>query len=282
MSSTTTGRALQVRASRALRYILIFFILLFFLFPIIWLVETAFKVRIDMFKLPPKWFGFKPTLENFNYVLTRMHVGRWTANSTIISLGTMLLSLVIGVPAGYAFSRVQFRAKYLLLTFILLTRALPPVIIVLPFRIIMQSIGLFGTRLAVILIDTVYNASFTAWLMAGIFETIPEDLEEAAIIDGCGPFKAFMKVAVPLSLPGLVTSALFAFIFSWNDFLFAMTLTSPDTATLPLGMLSTYGMLSVGWTNMAAMGVLAILPVVTVSLLLQKYYISGLSFGGVK
>lgn len=165
---------------------------------------------------------------------------------------------------------------------ILLTRALPTIVIVLPFRVIMQSIGILGTRLAVILIDTVYNAAFTFWLMSGIFESIPEELEEAARIDGCTPIQAFLLVAVPLSKPGLVTSALFAFIFSWNDFLFALTLTSPDTATLPLGMLSTYGVMQQGWTYMAAMGVVAIVPVVALSLFLQRYYVSGLTFGGVK
>lgn len=282
MANAVHGSSMQRKAATTVRYIVIFAILLFFLFPIIWIVETAFKVRIDMFKLPPQWFGFKTTTQNFSYVIHTMHVGKWMKNSIIISLGTMVLSLLIGIPAGYAFSRVKFRGKYALLTFILLTRALPPVIIVMPFRLIMQSFGIFGTRLAVILIDTVYNASFTAWLMSGIFESIPEGLEEAAIIDGCNPFNAFIRIAVPLSLPGLVTSALFAFIYSWNDFIFALTLTSPETATLPLGMLSTYGMLNVGWTYMAAMGVLAILPVVALSLLLQKYYVSGLTFGGVK
>ena len=102
-----------------------------------------------------------------------------------------------------------------------MARTLPPVIIIMPFRIMMNAMGLFGTWAAVILVDTIYNASFTAWLMSGIFDTIPEELEESAIIDGCGPFMAFLRVAVPLSLPGLVTSSLFAFIFSWNDFLFA-------------------------------------------------------------
>jgi multiple sugar transport system permease protein len=166
--------------------------------------------------------------------------------------------------------------------FFLLARTLPPVTLALPFRVMMQNMGLFGTHLAVILIDTIYDATFTAWLMSGLFASIPEELEEAAIIDGCTAFTAFFRVILPLSLPGLVTSALFAFIYSWNDFIFAMTLTSPKTATLPLGMLSTSGMLSVGWTYMAAMGVFAMLPVLLLSLFLQKYYVSGLTLGGVK
>jgi len=263
------------------RVIMILLILGFIALPVIWILSTSLAQRISMFKLPPKLFTAF-IFDNFKYIFTKMAINSWIMNSLIISLGTMILSLVIGVPAGYAFSRISFKGKKLLLVMILLTRALPTIVLIMPFRIIMQNIGLLGTRTAVILIDTVYNAAFTFWLMSGIFESIPSDLEDSARIDGCNPVQAFLLIAVPLSKPGLVTSALFAFIFSWNDFLFALTLTSPDTSTLPLGMLSTFGILQQGWTYMAAMGVVAIFPVILLSLMLQKYYISGLTFGGVK
>ena len=263
------------------RILMIFIILAFIALPVVWILSTSLSQRIAMFKLPPKLFSAF-IIDNFKYVFTQMSINSWIVNSLIISIGTMILSLIIGVPAGYAFSRINFRGKKLLLIMILLTRALPTIVLVMPFRLIMQNFGLLGTRTAVILIDTVYNAAFTFWLMSGIFESIPSDLEDASRIDGCNPVQSFLYIAVPLSKPGLVTSALFAFIFSWNDFLFALTLTSPDTTTLPLGMLSTYGILQQGWTYMAAMGVIAIFPVILLSLLLQKYYISGLTFGGVK
>ncbi len=263
------------------RIFMIFIILAFIALPVVWILSTSLSQRIEMFKLPPKLFSAF-IIDNFIYVFTQMSINSWIVNSLIISIGTMILSLIIGVPAGYAFSRINFRGKKLLLIMILLTRALPTIVLVMPFRLIMQNFGLLGTRTAVILIDTVYNAAFTFWLMSGIFESIPSDLEDASRIDGCNPVQAFLYIAVPLSKPGLVTSALFAFIFSWNDFLFALTLTSPDTTTLPLGMLSTYGILQQGWTYMAAMGVIAIFPVILLSLMLQKYYISGLTFGGVK
>ncbi len=279
--STTTASRLRYTLLQSARVLVIALIIAFVLFPIFWLVTTAFKQRIDMFQLPPQWI-FTPTTDNFKFISTTMPVGRWVLNSSVISLGAMALSLLLGVPAGYAFSRIHFRGKRLLLTFILLTRALPPVVIVLPFRVIMQWLGLLGTRTAVILIDTVYDAAFTAWLMSGMFESIPVDIEDAALIDGCSPVRAFWKVILPLSKPGLVTAALFTFILSWNDFLFALTLTSPSTATLPIGMLSTYGILNQGWTYMMALGCLAIVPVVFISLLLQKYYVSGLTFGGIK
>ncbi|RKX76172.1 MAG: carbohydrate ABC transporter permease [Spirochaetes bacterium] len=263
------------------RVLVIFLILIFIAFPVVWILSTSLSQRISMFKLPPKLFT-SFIIDNYKYIFSRMAITSWIFNSLIISAGTMVFSLIIGVPAGYAFSRIDFRGKKLLLVMILLTRALPTIVLVMPFRVIMQNIGLLGTRAAVILIDTVYNAAFTFWLMSGIFESIPSELEDSARIDGCNPVQAFLYIAIPLSKPGLVTSALFAFIFSWNDFLFALTLTSPDTTTLPLGMLSTFGILQQGWTYMAAMGVLAIFPVIILSLLLQKYYVSGLTFGGVK
>ncbi len=281
MAVVTYKREGTERIFWIIRILLVLVILAFIIFPIFWVFSTAFKYRIDMFDLPPTLFS-KPTLDNFVYIFTKMEVSLWTFNSITISLGTMLLSLVLGVPAGYAFARVNFRGKYLLLMTVLLTRALPPIVLALPFRVMMQNFGILGTRLAVILIDTVYNAAFTFWLMSGLFEAVPKDLEESALIDGASPFQAFWKIAVPLSKPGLVTAALFAFIFSWNDFLFALTLTSPETATLPLGMLSTYGILQQGWTLMAAMGVVAIVPVILFSMMLQKYYVSGLTFGGIK
>jgi multiple sugar transport system permease protein len=281
MAIVTYRNKTTERIAWTVRVLLVTAVLIFFMFPIFWIISTAFKYRIDMFSLPPTLFS-KPTIENFVYVFSKMEVELWTFNSITISLGTMVLALVLGVPAGYAFARVHFRGKYALLMTVLLTRALPPIVLALPFRVMMQEFGLLGTRVAVILIDTVYNSAFTFWLMSGMFEAVPKDLEESALIDGASPFQAFWKIAVPLSKPGLVTSALFAFIFSWNDFLFALTLTSPETATLPLGMLSTYGILQQGWTLMAAMGVVAIVPVIIFSMMLQRYYVSGLTFGGIK
>lgn len=281
MAARSLKKNVSDAAMETLRVVAICFLLAAVLLPVVWLLTTSLSERIAMFKTPPQLFS-KPTLENFAYITTQMPVLTWLKNSLIISFGTMILSLLIGVPAGYAFSRVEFRGKKVLLMAILTTRAVPTIVLVMPFRVMMQGLGILGTQAAVILIDTVYNAAFTFWLLSGTFESIPLDIEEAAWIDGCTPVQTFWRIAIPLSKPGLVTSALFAFIFSWNDFLFAMSLTSPKSATLPLGMLSTYGVLQQGWTYMAAMGIVAILPVVALSLLLQKYYVSGLTFGGVK
>ncbi|MCF6335603.1 MAG: carbohydrate ABC transporter permease, partial [Spirochaetales bacterium] len=144
------------------RVIVILLILVFIALPVLWVISTSLAQRISMFKLPPRLFTVF-IIDNFKYIFTEMSVGRWLSNSLVISIGTMVLSLIIGVPSGYAFSRISFKGKKVLLIMILLTRALPPIVLVMPFRLIMQSIGLLGTRTAVILIDTVYNAAFTFW-----------------------------------------------------------------------------------------------------------------------
>ena len=263
------------------RAVVIVLLAAFLLFPVIWLATTSFKERIDVFKLPPQWI-FKPTLSSFEYVFDKKPIEQWTLNSLIISFGTTILALGLGVPAAYTLARRKFKGKNLLITSILLIRALPPVVILIPFRVLMSRIGLIGTHAAVILIDTIYNAAFTVWLMVGYFEAMPVEIEEAACVDGCSYFKTFRTIALPLAKPGLVTAALFSLILSWNDFLFALSLTSPSSATLPLGILSTYGMLSVGWTYMTAMCTIAIIPILLIALFLQKYYVQGLTFGGVK
>jgi len=263
------------------RGVVIALLVVFLLTPLVWLVTTSFKQRVDVFAMPPKWV-FTPTMTNFQYVFDKKPIVRFTTNSLVISFGTTILSLLLGVPAAYTLARRRFRGKNLLITSILLIRALPPVVILLPFRLLMNSIGLMGTHAAVILIDTIYNAAFTVWLMVGYFEAMPIEIEEAACVDGCSYFKTFRTIALPLAKPGLVTAALFSLILSWNDFLFALSLTSPSSATLPLGILSTYGMLSVGWTYMTSMCTIAIVPLLLIALFLQKYYVQGLTFGGVK
>ncbi len=262
----------------------IFFILIilsFFLIPIYWVASMAFKNFFDIFDLPPKWI-FKPTLMGFKIAFNTRPILRWTINSLIISIGGTILSLALGVPAGYCLARAQFWGKRMMWNGILLTRVIPPIVIVLPVRVFMQSIGLFGTQLAVILYTAVFNATFTAWIMSGFFESIPVDIEDMALIDGCSPIGAFWRIALPLCKPGLVTVTLFSFIFTWNDFLGALTLTSPETATLPIGIMSGAGQLAVQWNVLAAICLIAIIPVMILCVSLQRYYVSGLTLGAIK
>ena len=274
------------RANRVIsRGALIVFILaalVFFLLPIVWIGSIAFKSYLDTFATPPKWLNFKPTLDGFRVAFRTRPIMRWMTNSLIISIGTTLLSLGLGVPAAYCFARGRFRGKRAAWSLILLTRVLPPIVLIMPIRMLMLRLGLFGSQLAVILYSTTFNAAFAAWIMSGFFESIPVDIENCAKIDGCGPIRTFWHIAVPLAKPGIVTVALFAFIFSWNDFLGALTLTNTYTATLPIGIMGSVGQISVQWNVIAAISIITILPVMILAVALQRYYVSGLTLGAIK
>lgn len=257
-------------------------VVIFFLAPIYWLVITSLKYGRDAFAIPPKWFAFDMTFKNFQEALTQVKTPRFLMNSIIISSGATLLSLVLGVPAGYAIARSGSRFLNASSYFFLLLLMVPPVAMLIPFYLIIRDVGLIGTYPAVILLDTVFDASFVVWMMRSYFADVPKEMEEAALVDGASRISAFIKVALPLSIPGVVASALYTFIFSWNDFLFALMLTSPKTKTIPLGILASFSAVEIGWGRMAAMSVFAIIPAVIISLFLNRYFVQGLTMGATK
>ncbi len=262
--------------------VLIILAILFFLIPIFWLITTSFKYGREAFAIPPKWLFFEFTLDNFKEVIQGARVGRFVLNSLIISTGATVLSLVLGIPAGYAFARSKSRLLNSSSFFFLLLLMVPPVAMLIPFYLIMRDVGMLGTSWAVILLDTAFDASFVVWMMRSYFVDVPQEMEEAALVDGANHFSAFYKVALPLSIPGIIASALYCFIFSWNDFLFALMLTSPKTKTVPLGILASFSSVEIGWGRMAATSIFAIIPAVIISLFLNRYFVQGLTFGATK
>jgi len=262
--------------------ILIIVVMIFFMMPIYWLLITAFKFGREAFAIPPKWLFFDFTLKNFTEALTTVKTPRFILNSVIITTGATLLSLVLGVPAGYAIARSKSKLLNLSSYFFLLLLMVPPVAMLIPFYLIMRDVHLLGTYFAVILLDTVFDASFVVWMMRSYFADVPQEMEEAALVDGASRIGAFFKVALPLSTPGIVASALYVIIYSWNDFLFALMLTSPKTKTIPLGILASFSAVEIGWGRMAAMSIFAIIPAVIISLFLNKYFVKGLTMGATK
>jgi multiple sugar transport system permease protein len=262
--------------------VLIIFVVLFFFIPIYWLVITAFKYGRDAFAIPPQWLFFEFTLKNFREVLEETKSLLYIKNSLIISTGTVLLSLLLGVPGGYALARTKSRAIHTSSFFFLIFLMVPPVAMLIPFYLIMRDIDLLGTYWAVIILDTVFDASFVVWMMRSYFADVPQEMEEAALVDGASKFYAFLNVALPLSIPGIVTSAIYTFSYSWNDFLFALMLTSPKTKTIPLGILASFSAIEIGWGKMATMSLFAIIPAVIISIFLNRYFIQGLTMGATK
>lgn len=257
-------------------------IVIVFMLPVFWLITTSFKFGRDAFAIPPKWLFFDFTLRNYTEVLETSKIGLFLLNSVIISAGTTILSLVLGVPAGYAIARSGSRVLNLSAYFFLLLLMAPPVAMLIPFYLIMRDLHLLGSYASLIILDTVFDAAFVVWMMRSYFADVPREIEEAALVDGASRFAAFWRVALPLSIPGIVASALYVIIFSWNDFLFALMLTSPATKTIPLGILASFSAVEISWGRMAVMCIFAIAPALIISLFLNRYFIQGATMGASK
>ncbi len=262
-------------------YTLLALVLGFFLFPLLWLLQTSLKPAREAFAIPPVWV-FQPILDNYRNIFQAAPVLAYLKNSLLIALGTTGLSLALGVPAGYALARAASRAAGNTALLMLAIRMAPPVALLIPFYLVMRDLRLLGTYAAVILLQSVFNTTFVTWMMRGFFLSLPPDLELAAQTDGCTRFGAFWRVALPLSVPGVATAAIFIFTLSWNDFLLPLLLTGRTTRTLTLGILETMSTYEIGWNNMAAFGMVTVLPVLALGFLMQRYYIRGLTLGAVR
>jgi ABC-type glycerol-3-phosphate transport system permease component len=257
-------------------------VVILFMVPVFWLITTSFKFGREAFSIPPKWLFFDFTLRNYEDVLATSKIGLYLTNSLIVSLGATVLSLVLGVPAGYAIARSGSRVLNMSAYFFLLLLMVPPVAMLIPFYLIMRDLHLLGSYASLIILDTVFDAAFVVWMMRSYFADVPREIEEAALVDGASRFAAFWRVALPLSIPGIVASALYVIIFSWNDFLFALMLTSPETKTIPLGILSSFSAVEINWGKMAVMCIFAIVPALFISLFLNRYFIQGATMGATK
>jgi multiple sugar transport system permease protein len=250
-----------------------------FLAPVAWMVTTAYKPAKDIFSIPPT-FAFTPTLANFAGVFHYFDLPRLIESSLIISLGAAALSLAIGVPAGYALARAQSRWAIGLAYFFLAVRTVPPVATLIPFYLLMRDIGLLGTWWAVILLDTTLNTAFVVWMMFSAFRALPKDMEEAALTDGCTLAGCFLRVALPLAKPAMVASALLCVMFAWNDFLYSSFLTRADSKPISVALLTAYGTKDITWGTLGALAHFSTIPIVLIALVLNRYFVQGLTRGG--
>lgn len=257
-------------------------VFLFFLIPLYWMLITSLKYGRDAFSIPPQWAFFQPTLHNYIDALANLKNLSFIRNSLIITSSVTLLSLALGVPGGYAIARTKWKLLNSSSFFFLILLMAPPVATLIPFYLIMRDFHLLGTYWALILLDTAFDASFVVWMMRSYFKDVPQEMEEAALVDGASHVTAFLKVALPLSIPGIISSALYCIIYSWNDFLFALMLTSPKTKTIPLGILASFSAVDVSWGQMTTLSVLAILPAIIISAFLNRYFVQGLTMGATK
>lgn len=265
------------------RVILIVVAMFITLVPVYWMVNTSLKAQVEVFTTPPTFWPQNPTLDNYVNLFTRRHLGGYILNSIFIVGCAVLLSLVIGSLAGYSLARFGSRLQQNLDFWVLAPRMIPPVALVVPLFLILQQLGLINKKLGLILVYTAFNLPFVAWMMRSFFQEIPADLEEAAMVDGAGRLRSFWDIVLPLAAPGLAATAIFSLIITYNEFFFALILTStPAAATLPVGTAALIGKTQTLYGEMAAAGLVAAVPLVIFALLVQRHLVRGLTMGAVK
>jgi multiple sugar transport system permease protein len=249
-----------------------------FLVPVAWLITTAYKPTRDIFSFPPS-FAFSPTLSNFRGVFHYFDLFHLLESSLVIALGSVTVSLLIGVPAGYALARAKNRRAVAVAYFFLAIRTVPPIATLIPFYLMMRDIGLLGTWWAVILINAALNSAFVVWMMFSYFRSLPRELEEAALTDGCTLPGSFFRVALPLVVPGIVASALLCVMFSWNDFIYSAFLTRAETKPISVALLAAYGTNEITWGTLGALAHFSTIPIVLIALFLNRYFVQGMTRG---
>ena len=268
-------RSWLLRHGRALTVALL---LLVVLSPFLWLVQLAFRPAADIFE---DSLLFVPTLGGFISLLQGNFLKSF-GNSLIASTLSTAFSMLIGVPAAYALTRWDFRGRNRIALWILVTRMAPPVAFTIPFFLAYQYLGLQDTVIGLAIVYLTFNLAIVIWLMQTFFEAVPASLEEAAWIDGCGIWQAFWSVSLPLTAPGLAATAVLCFIFSWNDFFYALILTRTNAITAPVAIVNFLQYEGWEWTKIAASGTLVMFPVVVFTVLVRKYLVRGLTGGGIK
>ncbi len=258
-----------------------------FFFPFYWSLSTSLRSPMDTFTvsgLGIPFLHFEPTLDNWADQLATGEAQRALVNSTVISVGAALLALLLGTPAAYALARFGFRrpGNQDLTIWFLSQRVLPPVATVIPFYLVMRTLGLLDTHLALVLINATFILPFVVVILRQTFLDLPSELEEAAMVDGASHLGAFLRVALPLSAPAMAATGLIIFAFAWNEFLFAITISSQNAITIPVHMAGAVDTRGVQFWFMTVRAMIAMIPPVLLALIAQRYIVRGLTFGAVK
>ena len=258
-------------------------LVLFTAFPFVWMIATAFKPLTEIFVYPPKFFPEDPTLENIRRLFDQTRFVTYFRNSVFVSSMTVLLTLVIATPGAYSLTRFRYLGREKIAAVILFTYMFAPIMIIIPFFVLIRFFGLANTHMALILAYTAFSLPFSLWMLRTFFQSIPLDLEEAALTDGADRPRALLFVLMPVAFPGIIATGIFTFILSWNDYIFVRILiTSDRLKTLSVGIADLYNSSVIDWGMIMAGGLLVIVPVVVVFAYIQKFLVSGWGTGGVK
>ena len=263
-------------------YVAMFLVMLFFIGPIVWFLALALRSPASAFAMPPQLL-FEPRLDAFLYTFVDPGVNApQLVSSIVVAAGATLLNLPFAIMAAYALSRYRLRGKRFLMLWYISLLIAPPIVFLIPYFIVMSQLKLRGTYFSMMLLLLTITIPFSVWLLKSFFDEVPFDLEEAAQIDGASWWQALMRITLPLTLPGIIVTSMFAFVFSWNNVVFPLVLSNQSTATLPIGTLNYFATTGVTWNYIAATAVITMIPPMIIFLVLGRYIVRGLTFGAVK
>ncbi|MDH3660774.1 MAG: carbohydrate ABC transporter permease [Alphaproteobacteria bacterium] len=282
--NAATGQLGGVKVSRQLTAWHIGFLLLiilFCVFPFYWMVTTSLKTQIVALGTPPAWI-FEPTLANYTEALFEDKVGASLINSLIVAVCTTMLALMLGTPAAYALARLEFRGKRDLWFWFITNRMVSPIVLALPFFLLVRQLKLLDTHIVLILIYLTFNLPIVIWICTDQFRSIPRSLDDAAKLDGAGQFHIFSRICLPLAAPGIAVSAIFSFIFSWNELMYALVLTRKAARTAPAIAVSFMEGYDLPYGKIMATSTLIVVPVIIFALIASRHLVRGLTMGAVK
>lgn len=251
--------------------------------PLVWVLSTSFKPNQEAISFPPKFLPDHPTLENYFFVLTDSKLVLSLINSLIVSVGSTALSVTVSALGGYAFARYDFKGKNLLMSTILALFMIPVVINIIPLYIMLANVGLLNSLVALVLTFQILIIPLNIFLLKNYFESLPKELEEAALIDGCSKLGALIRVTIPMSIPGFLIAAILSFRFSWNEFVLPVVIANkPDSMIFQVALYQFISLYRIDWGYLTAGINIAIIPVVVLMLIFQKKMIRGLTLGAVR
>lgn len=264
-------------------HILLIVASVFALFPVFWMISVSLRPNRHIFKIPPAWIPPELTTEVYREIFATPQYLWAFANSYFVAIGVTIASLALATLAAYSFSRFEYRGSRLIQFFIVGTQMVPPISLVVPYFILISTLKLYDTYLGLIVTYTAFVLPFSTLMLLSYFNTIPRDLEEVAMVDGCTRIGALFRILLPIVRPGMVATGVYAFLLAWNEFLFAVTLTrSPEMRLVPVALASLVGEHAYQWNLIMGFSVLACVPLLVAFLFFQKYLVSGLTLGAVK
>jgi multiple sugar transport system permease protein len=271
---------LQRRLGEGAEIIGTLIVIFFVMFPLVWIGLASLKNQVDVYSTR---VFFQPTLDNYIAIFgPQVRLQSNIFISALVSFLTVAITVPVGAAAAYVLSRHRFRGRESLSLLILITQFVPAVVVAIPYFVLFRSLGLIDTPIALVIVYLSFTLPYAIWMLRGFFDALPVEVEEASFIDGCNELQTLRYVTVPLVMPGILVSAVFAFISAWNEFFFALILTRSNTVTLPISIMNITGVRGPMWEQLAAAGMVVMIPILIMSLFIRKYFVEGITVGAVK